>query len=331
VMCGGFAKAEQLLGEALTLANPTEMPYLAHWEALQRFAVFRDRGWPNEMESVLQHAIGTTPVERQPSLKAMLALLYRETGRMSDAWLVYEDLVADGFARLDHRRQYRQHWYHGVGMLAEVCAVLGNVDRAAALYDLLLSASGRYLVYGGAWHVAGPASHFLGLLAATLDRWDDAVQHFEDALAMNSRLGARPFVARTQWAYATMLTRRDALGDREQALRLTDESLATADELGVVRLAAGVTALRSTLEVDRADEAAGSARSAGLTDRELDVLRLLAAGRSNLEIAAILFISAATARTHVSNIFAKLDVHSRTEAVDYAHRHGLLPSNLAAT
>jgi DNA-binding NarL/FixJ family response regulator len=326
VMCGRFADAEQLLAEALTLANPTEMPYLAHWEALQRFAVCRDRGWPVEIESVLQHAIATTRVERQPSLRAMLALLYCETGRVADARLVYEEIVADGFARLHHVRQVRQHWYHAVGMLAEVCAVLGDVERAAALYDLLLPASGRYLVCGGLWHVAGPASHYLGLLAVTLDRRDEAVRHFEDALAMNSRIGARPFVARTQSAFATMLARRDAPGDREQALRLTDEVLATANELGMVRLAAEVTALRSTMKSDRAEDVAGAAMSSGLTEREIDVLRLLAAGRSNPEIAAILFISAATARTHVSNIFAKLDVHSRTEAVDYAHRHGLLLS-----
>jgi DNA-binding CsgD family transcriptional regulator len=61
-----------------------------------------------------------------------------------------------------------------------------------------------------------------------------------------------------------------------------------------------------------------------LTAREMDVLRLLVAGRSNPEIAEALYISRATARTHVANILAKLGVSSRTEAADYAHRHGLL-------
>ena len=63
--------------------------------------------------------------------------------------------------------------------------------------------------------------------------------------------------------------------------------------------------------------------AAGLTQRELDVLRLLVAGRSNQAIADGLFISRETARTHVANIFRKLDVGTRAEAVDHAHRHGL--------
>jgi predicted ATPase/DNA-binding CsgD family transcriptional regulator len=62
----------------------------------------------------------------------------------------------------------------------------------------------------------------------------------------------------------------------------------------------------------------------GITQRELDVLRLLAAGESNREIAEHLFISNATVARHVANLYAKLDVTSRSQATAYAHRYGLM-------
>ena len=60
-----------------------------------------------------------------------------------------------------------------------------------------------------------------------------------------------------------------------------------------------------------------------LTLREVEVLRLLASGCSNADIARTLFISRRTATTHVSHIYAKLGVTSRAEAIALAHHHGL--------
>jgi len=62
-----------------------------------------------------------------------------------------------------------------------------------------------------------------------------------------------------------------------------------------------------------------------LTDREIEVLQLVAQGQSNREISAQLAISEATVRTHVSKILTKLDVGSRTQAALYALREGLAP------
>ena len=61
----------------------------------------------------------------------------------------------------------------------------------------------------------------------------------------------------------------------------------------------------------------------GLTEREGEVLRLIAAGRSNSEIARLLFVSEATVKTHVNHIFAKTRSRDRSHAVLYAHNHGL--------
>ena len=71
-------------------------------------------------------------------------------------------------------------------------------------------------------------------------------------------------------------------------------------------------------------ESAASADPHGLTTRELEVLRLLAAGGTNKAIAEDLVLSVRTVDRHVSNIYAKLRVTSRAAATSYAHQHGLV-------
>jgi DNA-binding NarL/FixJ family response regulator len=63
---------------------------------------------------------------------------------------------------------------------------------------------------------------------------------------------------------------------------------------------------------------------AGLTEREVEVLRLVAAGKSNREIAGDLYLSVKTVARHLSNIFFKIGVSSRTAATAFAYEHGLM-------
>ena len=76
--------------------------------------------------------------------------------------------------------------------------------------------------------------------------------------------------------------------------------------------------------VQEIDMLLGRSRPAGLTEREVEVLRLVAEGRSNPDIARVLVLSQKTVERHLSNIFLKLDVPSRTAAAAYAHEHGLM-------
>jgi ATP/maltotriose-dependent transcriptional regulator MalT len=118
-------------------------------------------------------------------------------------------------------------------------------------------------------------------------------------------------------------------GDRENASPAVQEAARLAAALGAAPLLADVRALarraRLRIEADAPEaQAVGAGIDAlGLTQREREVLALVADGRSNPQIAAELFISRKTASVHVSNILGKLGVASRGEAAAVAHRLGL--------
>jgi DNA-binding NarL/FixJ family response regulator len=105
-----------------------------------------------------------------------------------------------------------------------------------------------------------------------------------------------------------------ALGDHDTANLELDIARATFERLGA----------RIDLERVTALDARVRTRPAGLTGRECEVLRLVAAGQSNREIATALVISEHTVGRHLQNIFAKLGVSSRAAATSYAHEHGLV-------
>jgi DNA-binding NarL/FixJ family response regulator len=77
------------------------------------------------------------------------------------------------------------------------------------------------------------------------------------------------------------------------------------------------------VEIARPPSAAPTTLPDGLTDREAQVLRLIASGMSNGEIATHLFLSEPTVKTHVNHIFAKTRSRDRAQAIAYAHRHGI--------
>jgi DNA-binding CsgD family transcriptional regulator len=142
-------------------------------------------------------------------------------------------------------------------------------------------------------------------------------------------------VARTRWRLAEALAET---GDRAAAQEQWDQAAGIADQLRAAPLRAALADLARRARLHdpgthaAAEPAAGGAPDgagaalAALTTREREVLRLIAAGRSNREIGAELFISAKTASVHVSNILGKLGVGSRTEAAAIAHREDIARS-----
>ena len=161
----------------------------------------------------------------------------------------------------------------------------------------------------------------LGLVAQTMGDPDQAVSHFEDSLAFCRKAGYRPELAWTCNDYAETLIERAGADDRQKAVDLLDESLGISTELGMRPLMERVSALQEKAE-NLAPRPA--LYPDGLTQREVEVLRLVAAGKSNPEIGEELFISPRTVTTHVSNILNKINAANRAEAATYAARQGLV-------
>ncbi len=203
-----------------------------------------------------------------------------------------------------------------------------RTDAAAAeeQYAPLEPSQGTMLIPG---FISG--DRILGLLAQTMGQLDKAVQHFEDALAFCRQAGYRPELAWTCCDYAEALLRPSAgsgradSANRTKAMSLLEEALAISTELGMKPLMERVAALQEQVQPQprRGDRPVAPTFPGGLTQREVEVLRLIAAGKSNREIAETLVISLRTAANHVANILNKTNAANRAEAATYASRQGL--------
>jgi DNA-binding CsgD family transcriptional regulator len=187
------------------------------------------------------------------------------------------------------------------GDVAAAHEAADELERIAARFDTELLAATAAQARGETELADGDAYAALASLRRALGLWQ--------------QLQAPHPAARTRVAIALACR---ALGDEDGAALELDAARAAFERLEAAPDLAHVDALRARALVSPA------AAPGGLTRRELTVLRLLATGRTNRQIAAELDLSEKTVDRHVSNIFAKLDVPSRAAATAYAFRHRLL-------
>ena len=230
LMLGRFEDSERLAQQALTIGQGVQTETAAGVFGLQMFALRREQGRLKEVEPVLQRFVQqhSTAAAWRPGL----AVIYSELGRTAEARAEFENLAQHDFADLPRDAV----WMGIMTYLADVCTFLEDRARADTLYQILFPFGGRNVVVGTGAACYGALSRYLGALAATLERWEEAARHFEDALAMNARMEALPWLAHTQEQYATMLLARDQSGDRDKAATLLDAALTTARELGMCAL-----------------------------------------------------------------------------------------------
>jgi non-specific serine/threonine protein kinase len=152
-------------------------------------------------------------------------------------------------------------------------------------------------------------------VAELLDNPKEGARLLGAARSMLERLGRERFSHQRMFEYvwATVVGRLDKRSFRQG---LADGAKASLNEM--------IATVRALAELEHNAEAGPKAVDHGLSPREMDVLRLLCDGVSNQVIADTLFISRLTVKNHVTAILTKLNVSSRTAAVSYTHRHGLV-------
>ncbi|MFL5796382.1 MAG: ATP-binding protein [Actinomycetota bacterium] len=241
LMEGAFDRAEALIDEELVTAEEAN-PGLDNISGarFQLFLLRREQGRAQEVEETIRDTMDDLPW--YPLHRGALALLLLDASREAEARDVFEELAEDEFHAL-HRDN---EWMLGIALASEVCAGLSEANAAGTLYDMLIPFARRHAI-GQPEGSVGAVDRYLGLLATTRSRFDEAQRHFEEGLLMNERMGGRTWVAHTEHDYAGMLLVRDGPGDRERALTLLGSCLQNCRELGMVALEGKATALLAEL------------------------------------------------------------------------------------
>ena len=314
--CGRFEESERRAQEALALGRNMPSLEVLGVYGVQIFSLRREQGRLGEIVELLAEFVRGTP--QAATWRPGLAAIYAELEMRQEARAVFDAVAERGFASLPRDAS----WVASLSYLAEVCVFLGDAARAEELYAFLAPYDGINIVASPNVACYGAAARFLGMLATTMGHWEDAQRHFESALVLNARQDAWPWLAHTRYRYAEMLIARGAAGDRERASQLLDEALGASRELGMAALTARADGLARTLAPAR--RVLPVRYPAGLSRREVEVLKLVALGKANREIGARLFLSPNTVANHVRSILTKTNAANRAEAAAFAVRNSLL-------
>ena len=195
-------------------------------------------GRPDAFKGDLLGVVATRP--RHPILQSMLAFTHTELGEDDDARQIVDDLAADDFRRPRSIVTTTTFAY-----LAEVIVALGETRLAARLYELFGPYAGMAAVSQiSGTHCPGAIDRYLGQLAASLGKLDEAEAHYEAALVLETALRSPPLLARTRYWYARLLLKdRARQADAGRGRDLAMRALATAEDLGMARLTAQVSEL----------------------------------------------------------------------------------------
>ncbi|MCV6978008.1 helix-turn-helix transcriptional regulator [Mycobacterium bourgelatii] len=205
-------------------------------------------------------------------------------------------------------------WPMELVFMLEAALELGNREAVHVLRPFMARFAGRNLAAGQFVALFGSADRYLARIAALAGQNDAAERLFAAALEMDRRMGATVHVAETLARHALFWA---SVGRADEARSLADQARAIAAPIGQSR----VLDLVDPLLTARPGAPKGLDN---LSEREIEVLKLLAEGLSNRAIGERLYISTNTAANHVRSILTKTGAANRTQAAMYATEHELL-------
>jgi DNA-binding SARP family transcriptional activator len=218
---GDFQHARTLVAPRATLP-PDDPGYFVVYMGTLLLAA-REEGRPE----ALSFEAGLPP--SLPGIRTGIALVLTIAGEPATIAGQLDQMCADDLAVVPRNGLFPAT----LCFLAELCAMTGDIEHAPALHRELSPYAGLAPMMGMAVGVVGAADRYLGMLDAVLGDADAAVEHFEAALRTEEGLRSPPLLARTKYWYGRTILERD----RGAAETLLHECLATAEELGMAKLA----------------------------------------------------------------------------------------------
>jgi DNA-binding CsgD family transcriptional regulator/tetratricopeptide (TPR) repeat protein len=309
IRLGRWAEARECCNEALAL-NPVGLAGLNLHYALAELAAFQGRTEQFHLARATTRQVGGQDAGAQYEMPMAYvgALVARDARELEPAARLVDEALTS-----DQVHEFRRYSWPLIWLRARLARERDMTPSPLAGSESLTAAAPADRAYRAmveAETADGPES--VGQWKSAVGLWREAGEPFPLAQTL-LRLGAALVDA----------------NDRETAADVLAEAAAIADGLGAAPLAAEVESLarRARLPLRSASGSGVASSGAGipsLTQREVDVLRLVAEGHSNGVIATELFISPKTVSVHVTNLLAKLGVANRREAAAIAYRAGLL-------
>jgi tetratricopeptide (TPR) repeat protein len=234
-----FEEAEGIIEETGVIGRRLGAASIEFYSDMQLFALRREQGRMAELSTLMERWMSDeTNLGR---VARLAAIRHMELGHDAEARRCFELLAADGFSALPRNNL----WVDTLCNLADVCSFLDDGDRAVLLMQSLAPYADRCAVLGDVV-CRGSVSRYLGMLATTTGRWDEADRHFEHALETDARIGAVISTASGHYEYGRSLLRRGDPAARARATEHLDAAVSAGDALKLTSLARKARAVRAS-------------------------------------------------------------------------------------